>query len=121
MKNAHLRMGKLTFVRQTRDTVTDVSPSRSSRGRATAGFENVDGSASGFSFRGRSGGRRHDRSCARRLAIPDWHRGAGVHRLARRKARRLPGLATGSRTEASGPARDRVIEDILRDDVRREK
>ena len=25
MKNAHLRMGKLTFVRQTRDTITDVS------------------------------------------------------------------------------------------------
>jgi hypothetical protein len=25
MKNAYLRMGKLTFVRQTRDTITDVS------------------------------------------------------------------------------------------------
>jgi hypothetical protein len=25
MKNAHLRMGRLTFVRQTRDTITDVS------------------------------------------------------------------------------------------------
>ena len=25
MKNAHLRMGKLSFVRQTRDTITDVS------------------------------------------------------------------------------------------------
>ena len=25
MQNAHLRMGKLTFVKQTRDTITDVS------------------------------------------------------------------------------------------------
>ena len=103
MQNAHLRMGKLTFVKQTRDTITDVSvhlnrlvAERPAEPRLATDLHRVSvfGGDQEISRR-HSGG-------PRRAAFRNPRAGHPSVRLTRREACRLPVVTPDPRAQAAG-------------------